>query len=250
MSDPIVPTADQGNPPADNTVSPPASNANPTPPASGDPAPPSDGATTLTLSQAAFNERLERAQKSAQKALLEDLGVKDPEELKAAFDAAKAAQAAAEEAKRKEMSEIERLQADLAALKEANASEAQARATAEKQAEALRVQNHLQQLFAERGIKNTKYAMFLVEQEKSKLEGDNTLDEAKFLDDLAEDPSEAAALGLKAASDAPTEPRDANTTNPRTGPDPAPDDGDGSFDAMSADPEALKKRLAQLGFHG
>jgi len=242
MPEPINPNADNTNPPADPSVQDPQPpTVDPTPP--GDAAPPtSDDA--LSIPRSALEARLAQAKASGQKELLTTLGLKDADELKATLDAAKQAEEARAEAERAEMSEIQRLQADIDALKEKNSQEAVARAEAEQAAEELRVKNHLHSLFTAKGITNTAYAMFRVEQALGALEDGAELDEAAFVDELVADESQKAALGL-----APDK-RNANTTPPKDGPDPKPKSDDGDFDAMTATPDEMAKRYRDIGFHG
>lgn len=203
----------------------------------------------LTFSKEAFAERLTQAKRSAIKSMMTELGFEKPEQLQEYRRAADAAIKAERERSRAKMSELEKLEQDLQAEKIARQADVEARTEAEKQAESLRVQNHLHGLFIQNGIKNTDYALFKVEAALANLDEGEELDEVGFLRGLCDDEMERAALGLSAEQVA-IERREANTSAPRRGPDPKPQAGDDDFDAMSATPEELERRLQQLGFHG
>ena len=206
---------------------------------------------SLTLTQDAFKERLTQAKRSASKSLLGELGFESVEQLQEWRSSADAAIKAEKERNRSKMSEIERLKEDFEAEKAARMADQAARAEAEKQAEALRVQNHLHGLFVSRGIKNTDYALFKVEQALSQLDDGQDLDEVAFIDSLASNDMEKAALGLMTvAPQAAPEQIAAQTAPSRLGPDPAPNAAEDDFDAMKASPEEMEKRLRALGFHG
>lgn len=251
MADPLVPTASTIEP----TEAPPAAAADE--PAAEQSA--SDGGeqtagangdgetNRLSLSQDALNERLGQAKRSAVNSFLKDMGFEKPEDLQEWKKAANAAIEAERERARAKMTEVDRYKEDLEAERAARQADREAREAAEKQAESLRVQNHLHGLFMNKGIKNTQYALFRVEQALSQLEDGQDLDEVAFIDQLCQDDMEKAALGLGQIM---PDRRPAETTQQRTGPDPVPQAGDDDFDAMSASPEQLEKRLRQLGFHG
>jgi len=106
---------------------------------------PATGAANMT--QAGLNERIKRAAETAQRNTLAALGITDPSQLetyKAKIARAEQLEKEAEERKRSEMSEAERLKADLAKmqadLESANrrAAEAEAKAQAEKTDGAIR----------------------------------------------------------------------------------------------------------------
>lgn len=206
-----------------------------------------EGEGDLKFSKEAFQERLVQAKRSAVNGFLKELGFEKAEQLQEWRQAADSAIQAERERARAKMSELEKLETDLQAEKIARQADIEARTEAEKQAEALRVQNHLHGLFMTKGIRNTPYALFRVEQALSKLGDEEELDEVAFIDELCADDMEAAALGL--ATTAPVQ-RTAETAPTREGPDPRPDVNDDEFDAMRATPEEMERRLAQLGFHG
>ena len=227
----------------------PAATGAPEPPAPAVPAPavpPTDPAveTTISMPKDAFEKRLEQARRAAVANALKEHGFESPEALKTfQADAAKRAQEA-EEAKRAEMTELEQAKTDLAAQAELTAAAELKVTAAEEAAEASRIEAHVSGLLAERGIKNSDYAFFKIEQALSLLpDADAELDEVKLLDDLLADPVERVALGIAADPKA----KPAQTADPKSGPDPKPNDGDKPFDAMTATPEEFEARMAKLG---
>lgn len=111
------------------------------------------------------------------------MGVEDPAAVKKLL-------ADRKEAERAQLTENERLKADLA---ESNA----ARDTAQGQFEEMRTRNRLAGEFAKQGITNFDYGYFLVNQKRASLGEDGELDEGKFLAELAADSTSRAALGIK-----------------------------------------------------
>jgi hypothetical protein len=224
---------------SDENVAAPAPAA-PTEPPAIDPAPNDD----VSLSREAFNARLQQAGRSAVKAMLGEVGFDDADAFKNFVETSKAAQAAEAERARKELSEIERAKKDIEAMNAILEGEKQRAAAAEAAAEAARLETAQARLFAEKGIKNHDYAALKLSKAKAALEdGADPIDEAKFLEDLAQDATEKAALGmgLPPTQEAPT------TAHSKDGPDPKPAQKDGVFNAMTATPEQLARRMAELG---
>lgn len=185
-----------------------------------------------------FQKRVERETKKR----LKDLGIDDVEQAKARLDAAAAAEKAAEEAKRAQMTEIERLRADQAKA-QADAKEAMTRA------EEAEMRAHLHRVFAEEGIRNFDYGFFAVTRKLATIPEDETLDERAYLRELAKDPTQAAALGIAPppAQAAPSAQRPATST-PVAGSAPlppgagAPAPAKTAFDMSPAEWAAYKAR--------
>lgn len=117
------------------------------------------------------------------------MGIEDAAEVKKILDARK-------EAERAQLTENERLKADL------DAANAKADA-AEKDAADMRSRSHLAGVFAQKGVKNFDYGHFLVDQKRATLAEGEEFDEAAFIDELAKDPASVAALGMGAPAAAP-----------------------------------------------
>jgi len=185
-----------------------------------------------------FNKRLERETRKR----LKDLGIDDPDAAKTRLDQLAAMEKANEDAKRAQMSEIERLRADQA---KANADAKAAMSRAEE----AELRAHLHRVFAEEGVKNFDYGFFAVTRKLESIPEDETLDERAFLRDLAKDPTQAAALGIAAppAPPAPPGQRPATST-PAAGTPPlppgagAPAPAKTAFDMSPAEWAAYKAR--------
>jgi len=136
------------------------------------------------------------------------MGIDDPAEAKKLLDASK-------EAARAQLTENERLKADLAT---ANA----AKDAAEGAATAMRERTRLAGVFAQKGVKNFDYGYFLVSQKQASLAEGESLDAGEYLDTLAEDPASVAALGMAAAPGAPAAVPPANTSPTAPGATPTP----------------------------
>jgi len=139
-----------------------------------------------------FQKRVDREARKH----LKELGVEDPSTLKATLAEYETFKKQAEEAKRAQMSEVERLRADLAA-KDAAAAEAMSAA------EEAQLRAHLYQVFARHGVKNFDYGFWLITNKLAGLPDDaEALDEEAFLASAAQDPSMRAALGMEAPAPA------------------------------------------------
>jgi hypothetical protein len=246
MPDPITPPVAQ--PPAAAPADPPAQPAAPpaAPPAPPEtpPEPPPD--ETITLTSAQLKDRLERAQTADRARWLKEHGFESEEAFKEQMKAAEEAAAAAAEAKRKEMSEIERYKADLEAANKATAEE-KAKADAKaREAEDIRLELHLRQECAKRGIVNQDFAIYLINRKLAEMGEDEQLDEGKFLDDLVADESQKSALGLVAP---PPQEGAATTVPPQNGPPPPPDGPQGEKSALDMTPEELRADAAKHGIN-
>lgn len=136
-----------------------------------------------------FQKRVEREARKA----LRELGVDDPAAIKSMLAEYGTLKNAAEEARRAQMTEVERLKTDLAA-KEAQAAEAMSTA------EEAKLRAHLYQVFARRGIRNFDYGFWLITSKLAGMPDDaEPLDEEAFLEASAADPATRAALGIASA---------------------------------------------------
>lgn len=182
------------------------------------PAPPATGAAGATGTEEelrfdpkSFQARLDRHSKS----VLKDLGFESPEAAKAAREKLAAMEKAEEERKLAEMTEIDRLKAQLAA-KEAAEAAAKAALAAEQFTAKLE-----RSCFA-KGAKNTAFARFLVEQAKANAGGAD-IDVDAVLDAALKDESTKAALGIVTAPPVVTVPPTTTPQNPQgVAPQPPP----------------------------
>lgn len=146
-------------------------------------------APEVAMSQEAFTERLARAKRSAFK----DLGFDDPEQLKAFVEQSKKLQEQAEERRKAEMSEIER-------LREEAQREAQRREQLESQLAEERYNAQVAAACSKLGIRDLDYAGYVVSKAASSLpEGQELSIEATLSERLK---SNAAAFGV--VTNAPT----------------------------------------------
>ena len=195
----IPPVADPpaGTPPA---AAPPVPGAPPVaPPAPAEPpaalvAPPAP--ETLTMTSTQLDERLKRAQSTDRARWLKEQGFESEEAFATKMKAFEDSTAAAEEAKRLEMTELEKYKTDLAAANEAKTAAEAATKLANEAAESARTEAHLRAEFANRGIVNAAYAFHLVNQAIAELDEGATLNEVEFLDKLVADETQKAALGM------------------------------------------------------
>lgn len=215
-----------------------------TPPAPPPPPPAPGGGQPFAVfeSQAAFEERMARAQRSH---LREQFGTENPDEVKQRLARLQELETAEAERKRAELSETQRLQADLQA---AQAAREQAERALQDQRFETRVSGECAQL----GVKNVKYALFLVNEARSALPEAQRggFDPRTHLDGLLAKAEMKAALGIEApptvVTSAPV------TTSPNPGqPPPAPPPPGGNppapVDANSMTPEQWRAHLASLG---
>lgn len=159
----------------------------PKPPA-GDPPPNGDPPVkpyAVFEDSAALKKRLDRERV----AMLKEHGFETEDDLKKMIDANKAAEKAAKDAERAKLSEIERLRADLADRDKAHGA-------LMSEHEELKMRTHLLGVFAQKNIKNTGYALYMVQSKLAGLGDTEELDELAYLDELLADPGHAAALGV------------------------------------------------------
>lgn len=144
----------------------------------------------IRLTTKQLNERLARASRSQLKDLF---GTDDVEAIRAQHARLKELQDQEEKRKREAMSEQQRLAADLEA-------ERKAKLEAEERLAELKLQSHISEVCAGLGIKNTKFARFLVETEAGSLAEGKELDVEGFLKERLGDPQTQAAFGVSVAS--------------------------------------------------
>lgn len=193
---------------------PPVVPATPAAPAAAPAAP--DG--QVTMSQAQMADRLKRGNASYLRTLGADFGVENEEQLAAILARDKAAQAKAETDRTAALSREETLQEQLDTANSRASSAEEAQMFAQFQSLILGTCNTL-------SIRNTAYAEHMVLNAAAEVEGE--FDERAFLENLAKDPKQAAALGI-VASAAP-DPVTGATTSPNSddAPPPPPAGGDG-----------------------
>lgn len=235
MSGATVPVPKPGEPPVtDPTVTPPA----PTP----DPAKP----YAVFPDADAFKKRV--AQEARQ--ILKEYGISDPEELKKLIEERAAVAKAAEEARRQQMSELQRAQDDAAKAAREKAEAEAARDRAVREAQVARA-------CAETGAKNLGYAQWSVEAKLATLPAGTSMDEAAIkahLIELAKDDTGKAALGMVVtpptpALGAPPKTVPANTTVPGRDLPPSPNPGaTPPKDVMSMSTQEFQDHLAKT--HG
>jgi multidrug efflux pump subunit AcrA (membrane-fusion protein) len=198
---------------------------------------------TISLTSEQLAKRLRRAEDTKHTKWLKEHGFENEEAFVAFKTAAQERDKAAEEARLAELSELEQAREKLKQADAAREAAEAARQAAERAAEDTRFELHFRDLCKARGISNPTYALFLLDQKLSSSDDpDEPIDEAKFLDDLAADESQKAALGL-------VTPREgaATTIVPRTGPAPQPDGTEPPKSVLDMTPEEAKAEAAKLG---
>jgi hypothetical protein len=204
------------------------------------PAPaPEDGDIKLTSKQ--LDARLKRASSAELKDLF---GTDDRDAIRAQWQKGKDLEAAEEERKRLQMSEIERYQVDLAKEREASAK------TAAELAE-VKFTQHITENCATLGIKSLKYARFLVSEAAEELPDGQQLDVTKFLTERLADPQHAAALGIVVPPPVVTPKGVSTSPEPASGappiPGPAPLVPSGGKLPKDMNPSEFRAHLANLG---
>lgn len=178
-----------------------------TPPANPAATPPDE--ETLTIPKGAFAERLARHHRTQ---LRETFGTEDATELKSRLERLAAYEAAEEERRKAQMTEIERAKAE--------AEEARVRAAKlEQELDARAFEARVAAACAAKGIRNTEYAMFSVIQAAESLGEGGSLDLDSYLAERLADPMTRAALGVESAPPVVATPA---TTTPVTSPGAAP----------------------------
>lgn len=205
------------------------------------PAPPAQPFAVFE-SQAAFEERMSRAQRSF---VREQYGVEDPNEVKTRLARLKELEDQEAARKREEMTATQRLEQDLA-------NEKAARLAAEAARDGERFRATVSGECARLGIKNLKYAQFIVAEAAEALPDGQQLDPYAYLKDLVEKPEYKGAFGIEVAAPA-VQPAPVNTS-PQPGtpppPPPAPGTPPATVDAMNMNPTQFREHLASLGAGG
>ncbi len=200
----------------------------------------------ITLPKTRFDERLNRAKNSGRADALKEAGFNSVEEAIQFRKDFEAAQKAADEAKRAEMNEIERLKADIEQRDREKTALEEEKAQAELASMQSKIREEILTACAEHGITNTSYAMFLVESAVENLENDDDeLDPSTFLGEQIKDEKNKVAFGL---SETPVEvPAQTTTTE-----EPPPQAGvnNGEFDAKTASKEQMNEYLKSIGVPG
>jgi hypothetical protein len=189
--------------------------------------------------QAEFDARIERAQRSA---LREQFGTESADEVKARLARLKELETAEEERKRAELTETQKLQADLAAERERVTRLERERAAAE-----WRVQ--VTSACVSTGIKNVKYALFEADEARSRVPAGQAFDVEAHLKSLLEKPEMKGAFGV-ASEPITTVPAPVTTSPNPDGEPPPPPRGNpapAGTDAMNMTREQFQAHLASLG---
>lgn len=234
--EPIVPGGASSPPPA--PVVPPL-----TPPAPA-PAPNGNGGNGQPFAvfdnQAALEDRLARAQRAG---FREQFGTDDPAEVRSRLERLKKLEDEEAERQRAQLSDQQRLQADLDAEKAK-------RAAAEAERDQVKFESIVARSCAGHGIKNVAYAQFTVAQAAEALPDGQQIDVDKYLQELLSKQEYRGAFGIAAAVTE-TQPAPVTTSpNPGTPPPPPPAPGGGTapgVDAMTMKPEDFRAHLAKLG---
>jgi hypothetical protein len=199
----------------------------------------------IRLPKSKFDDRLEQAKRAGVTEALKAIGFESVEAAQQFRTNAEQTQAAVDEARRAEMSELEQTKADLEAERAAKAELAAEKEQAELEAQQAQVRGQIVTACAQRGVKNTGFATYLIEEKLMKMGDDDVLDEGEFLDDLLKDDNMKAALVGTAG--APVEiPATTSTTD---GPPPKANQDNGEFDAMKASPEEMQAYLDAIDSH-
>lgn len=203
-------------------------------------APPAPPAAPFAVfdTQEAFNDRVQRA---ARAEIRTQFGVEDPAEVTRRLARLKELEDAEAARKREELTATQRLEADLAAAKAA-----QAAAEADRDSERFRATVSAD--CARLGIKNLKYAQFVVAEAAEALPDGQQLDPHEHLRGLLEKPEFKQAFGIETAPAVVAAPV---TTSPNPGtppaPPPAPGGNPGGVDVMAMNPAQFKAHLESMG---
>lgn len=163
--------------------------------------------------QESFEKRMAREARKQ----LRDMGIEDPETIKAVLAEHTKLKAEREEEQKKQMSEVERIRAEKLAAD-------QQVAALGPQLEEAAMRAHLYKTFAEHGIKNFDYAFHCVTTKLATMGDDEELDEAAYLEELKKDPMQLAALGIAAPPVPPVVKPTGAVTSPMVGTQPKPPD--------------------------
>jgi hypothetical protein len=189
-------------------------------------------------SQAALDDRLARAGRAA---LRDATGLESADEVKARLARLKQLEDAETERARAELTATQRLEADLATER--------ARVTAmaaERDQE--RFRSVVSGACAQLGVKNLKYAQYLVAEAAEALPEGQQLDPDTYLRGLLEKPEYKTAFGIEAVPAVVPAPV---TTSPNPGAPPpappAPGNGGGPPDVMAMNPTQFREHLEKYG---
>ncbi len=192
-------------------------------------------------SQAALDDRLARAGRAA---LREATGLESADEVKQRLARLKELEDADAARQREQLTATQRLEADLA-------TERAARAVAEADRDNERFRATVSQECAALGIKNLKYAQFLVAEAAEALPDGQQLDPRVHLEGLLAKPEFKTAFGIDTA---PTVVPSPVTTSPNPGapppPPPTPGGTPNTPDVMAMSPAALREHLDKYGAGG
>lgn len=213
-------------------------------PAGGAPPAPAPPAAPFAVfeSQAAFDERMARAQRSH---LREQFGTEDPAEVKTRLDRLKALEDAEAARAREQLTATQKLESDLAAARLAQAK-------AEEEAGTQRFRALVSQDCVALGIKNVPYALYVVGMAAEALPDGQQLDAHAHLSGLLAKPEYKSAFGITEAPTVVTQPvtTSPNPSNPAPAPPPAGGNNPAPVDAMSMSPAQFKAHLESVGAGG
>lgn len=230
--DPLVPGGGSTPPPTNTVPAPATPPATPPVPATGGSGEPFASFAT----QAQFEERVSRA---ARAALRDKFGLEEAD-LTARLARAKELEDAETARKRQELTDQQRVEKDLA-------DEKALRVKAEEAANQLRFEKTVATSSAQLGIKNVKYAQFVVAEAAEALPEGQQLDVDVYLKDLLGKDEFKSALGV-AAPAVETRGTPVNTSpNPGQEPPPPPRGNGAPVDAMAMTPQQFRNHLAGIG---
>ncbi len=223
--------------PAPAADPPPAADPAPAPAATPEP-PPADSPGRLNLTQAQLDDRLSRARAASVRQMGSDFGIENEDQMRAVLERDRAAQTQAETDRQTAMTREQQLQEQL------TASQA-AQVVAEEAAEMAQFQALIHGTCNQMGIRNTAYAEHMILDAAARSTEDE-FDEKAFLEQLLQNPQQAAALGV----DGPPTTETGVTTVPGNGVDdpPAPTQPapPGSTNAMKMTAEQYRAHRASL----
>jgi hypothetical protein len=192
-----------------------------------------------------LNDRIAQAQKSARASLLEELGLKSADDLKAIREEQARLAKEAEERAAAERTELEQARHEAEqARKEAEEARAEAAQRAEE-AETARYIADLQKLAASHGVKDFDYMLYAFEKKASTLAEGEDIAEADYLKELVANPAEAYKLGIAAEAPA-AAPPPAESSASANGPAPAPNSTE-PYDAFKESASEFQKKLQAMG---
>lgn len=213
------------------------------PPAGAPPAEPPKPFAVFESAEA-FNKRINQATRASMR---EMFGTDSPDEVRGRLSELDTLKKAEDERKRQEMSELQRVQTDLA-------NEKAARERAEGERNTVRFQAHVSGICAKLGVSNVEYALYLASGAVEKTPEGQQLDVEAHLKGLIDgDPKYKAAFGIAEPTAPVVQQQGApitSTPNPGQGaPPPAPPGGSPTapFDASKLSNRDFQAHLASLG---